>query len=59
MNRAALYTILFGLSLSIAFSGTSTSTSLSIVFQFLGGLLAVGGSGILLRDLFTQPAAGE
>lgn len=59
MNRVALYTILFGLSLSIAFSGIKTSSSLSIVFQFLGGLLAVGGGGILLRDLFTQPAAGE
>ena len=60
MNRVALYTMLVGLLLTLAFSGTSTSEStLSVVFQFLGGLLAVGGGGILLRDVVTQPAAGE
>ena len=52
--------MLVGLLLTLAFSGTSTSEStLPVVFQFLGGLLAVGGGGILLRDVFTQPAAGE
>ena len=60
MNRAALYTMLVGLLLGLAFSGTSLSErTLSVVFQSLGGLLAVGGGGILLRDVFTQPAAGE
>ncbi len=60
MNRTALYTMLVGLLLTLAFAGTSTSEStLFVIFQFLGGLLAVGGGGILLRDVFTQPAAGE
>ena len=59
MNRIALYTMLLGLLLGFVFSGTITSGStFSVVFQLLGGGLAVCGGGILLRDVFTQPAAG-
>jgi len=60
MNRFALYTMLVGLLLGFAFSGTSPSErTLFVVFQSLGGLLAVGGGAVLLRDVFAKPAAGE
>lgn len=59
MNRIALYTMLIGLLLGFVFSGTTTSAStFSVVFQLLGGGLAVCSGGILLSDVFTQPAAG-
>ncbi len=60
MNRAALYTMIVGLSLCLAVSGTSASgVSVSTVLQFLGGLLAVGAGGVLLRDAFAQSTTGE
>jgi hypothetical protein len=60
MNQNALYALLAGLFLSLAFSATNTFGShLSFALQLIGGLLAIGGSAVLLRNVFTHPTSGE
>jgi len=60
MNQNALYALMAGLFLSLAFSATTIlDTPLSFALQLLGGLLAIGGGTILLRDVLAQPTSGE
>ena len=60
MNQNALYALIAGLFLSLAFSTTTTFGShLSFAFQLIGGLLAIGGGAALLRHVLTHPTSGE
>jgi hypothetical protein len=50
MNQNALYALIAGLFLSLAFSTTTTFGShLSFAFQLIGGLLAIGVAQLFLE----------
>ena len=60
MNQNALYALIAGLFLSLVFSTTTTfGGHLSFAFQLIGGLLAIGGGAVLLRDVLTHPTSGK
>lgn len=60
MNQNALAALIAGLFLSLAFSTTTTFGShLPLPFQLIGGLLAIGGGAVLLRDVLTHPTSGK
>jgi len=60
MNQNALYALMAGLFLSLAFSTTTTFESyLPFAFQLIGRLLAIGGGTVLLRDVLTHPTSSK
>ena len=58
MNQTALYLMLIGLSPILVFSGASSGT-IPAALQAIGGVLAIGSGGILLREVFSYPTNDE